>query len=117
MSIVTKTGDDGTTGLMFNRRVPKTHPRVEAYGAVDELNAAVGLARASAETDFIRENLLAIQKDLVAVMGELATLPEDLPRYVKDGYALVTPAMARVEANGFDFCAGNFPWIQQRLDG
>ena len=93
MSIVTKTGDDGTTGLMFNRRVPKTHPRVEAYGAVDELNAALGLARATAAKHFLRENLLAIQKDLVAVMGELATLPEDFPRYKKDGYAVVTPAM------------------------
>ena len=99
MSIVTKTGDDGTTGLMFNRRVSKTHPRVEAYGAVDELNAALGLARATAEHDFIRENLLAIQKDLVAVMGELATLPEDFPRYQKGGYAVVTPAMtAKLEA-------------------
>ncbi len=93
MSIVTKTGDDGTTGLMFNRRVPKTHPRVEAYGAVDELNAALGLARATAGHDFIRDNLLAIQKDLIAVMGELATLPEDRLRYKTGGYAVVTPAM------------------------
>ena len=46
MSIATKTGDDGTTGLMYNRRVSKCHPRVEAYGAVDELNAALGSARA-----------------------------------------------------------------------
>ena len=45
MSIVTKTGDDGTTALMYGRRVPKTHPRIEACGAVDELNAALGLAR------------------------------------------------------------------------
>src|SRR5712671_3261240 len=90
MSIVTKTGDLGTTGLMFNRRVSKCHPRVEAYGSVDELNAALGLARATAEDDFIRDNLLAIQKDLVTLMGELATGIEDLPRYVKDGYSLVT---------------------------
>lgn len=93
MSIVTKTGDDGTTGLMFNRRVPKTHPRVEAYGAVDELNAALGQARATSTKHFVRDNLLVIQKDLVAVMGELATLPEDFPRYQKDGYAIVTPTM------------------------
>ena len=49
MSIVTRTGDDGTTALMYGRRVPKNHPRVEAYGAVDELNAALGLARATAD--------------------------------------------------------------------
>src|SRR6266699_7065178 len=93
MSIITKTGDHGATGLMYNRRVSKCHPRVEAYGAVDELNAALGLARATATDDFIRHNLLPIQKDLVILMGELATAVEDLPRYVKDGYSLVTPDM------------------------
>ncbi len=93
MSIVTKTGDQGTTGLMYNRRVSKCHPRVEAYGCVDELNTALGLARAASSDDFIRENLIATQKDLVILMGELATAVEDLPRYVKDGFSLVTPAM------------------------
>src|SRR5437762_12277891 len=91
MSIVTKTGDKGTTGLMYNRRVSKSHPRVEAYGAADELNAALGLARATAEHEFVRDNLLAIQKDLVTLMGELATGIEDLPRYLKEGYLQVTP--------------------------
>jgi cob(I)alamin adenosyltransferase len=86
VSIVTKTGDKGTTALMYGRRVPKNHPRVEAYGAVDELNAALGLARATAEQELVRENLLRIQKDLIALMGELATASEDLPRYVKDGF-------------------------------
>ena len=90
MSIATKTGDSGTTGLMYNRRVSKCHPRVEAYGSVDELNTAIGLARATARPDFIRENLLAVQHDLVLLMGELATLAEDLPRYVQDGHRLVT---------------------------
>lgn len=93
MSIVTKTGDQGTTGLMYNRRVSKCHPRVEAYGCVDELNAALGLARATGDHNFIRENLFVIQKDLVILMGELATAVEDLPRYVKDGFSLVTPEM------------------------
>lgn len=93
MSIVTRTGDKGTTALMYGRRVSKCHPRVEAYGCVDELNAALGLARASAAHDFVRTPLLAIQKDLVALMGELATAVEDLPRYVKDGYTLVTSQM------------------------
>src|SRR5438445_2006949 len=88
MSIVTKTGDKGTTGLMYNRRVSKCHPRVEAYGCVDELNTALGLARATAEHEFVKSNLLIIQKDLVILMGELATAIEDLPRYVKDGYTL-----------------------------
>src|SRR5271156_5263127 len=93
MSIATKTGDKGTCGLMYNRRVPKSHPRVEAYGCVDELNAAIGLARAIAGHDFIRLNLLAIQKDLVILMGELATAVEDLPRYLKDGFPRLQPGM------------------------
>ena len=71
MSIATRTGDDGTTGLMYNRRVPKCHPRVEACGSVDELNAALGLARATAEDDFVRHPLLAVQQDLIT--GQMAT--------------------------------------------
>ena len=84
---------------MYGHRVPKSHPRVEAYGTVDELNATLGLARATAEHDFVRENLFAIQKDLVVLMGELGIQPEDLERYVKDGYPLVTPGMtAKLDA-------------------
>ena len=99
MSIATKTGDQGTTGLMYNRRVSKCHPRVEAYGCVDELNAALGLARATAEHGFVRDNLLVIQQDLVTLMGELATGVDDLPRYVKDGFTLVTPGLtAKLDA-------------------
>ena len=99
MSIATKTGDDGTTGLMYGRRVPKTHLRVEACGTVDELNAALGMARAMATEKFVSDNLFWIQKSLVDVMGEIGVLTEDLPRYVKDGYLLVTPAMtAKLDA-------------------
>ena len=93
MSIATRTGDAGHTGLMYNRRVAKSHPRVEAYGSVDELNAALGLARAHATDAFVKDNLLLIQQDLVVLMGELATGVEDLARYVKDGFDLVTPAL------------------------
>jgi cob(I)alamin adenosyltransferase len=96
---------------MYGRRVPKNHPRVEAYGAMDELNAALGLARATADDDFIREHLPAIQKDLVTLMGELAVTPEDLPRYVKDGYSVVATGMTvqldalvrEIEAQGVSF--------------
>jgi cob(I)alamin adenosyltransferase len=90
MSIATKTGDHGTTGLMYNRRVSKCHARVEAYGCVDELNAALGVARATAEHPSVREQLLGIQKDLIVLMGELATGTDDLERYARDGYTLVT---------------------------
>jgi len=93
MSIATRTGDAGSTGLMYNRRVSKCHPRVEAYGSVDELNTTLGLARISAEHSFVKESLLARQKDLVILMGELATLPEDFERYLKDGFKRITEEM------------------------
>ncbi len=92
MSIATKTGDNGTTALMFGRRVPKNHPQVEAYGALDELNAALGLARATAPHEFVRVNVFGIQQTLVTLMGELAVANDDLERYAKGGYSLVTPA-------------------------
>ena len=93
MSIATKTGDEGETSLMYGRRVPKTHPRVEAYGGVDELNSALGIARAAASDAFLTEQILAIQKDLVVLMGELATAAEDHDRYAKDGFQFTSSAM------------------------
>ena len=90
MSIATKTGDEGETSLMYGRRVQKTDGRVDAYGSVDELNSALGLARASAIDPFLGEQILAVQKELVIVMGELATAGEDLERYQKDGFQLTT---------------------------
>jgi cob(I)alamin adenosyltransferase len=93
MSIVTKTGDQGETSLMYGRRVPKNDPRVEAYGAVDELTAALGLARASCEDKLVSEQIFAVQKDLINVMGELSTLPEDRERYAKDGFQVVDSKM------------------------
>ena len=93
MSIVTKTGDKGETALMYGRRVSKSSPRVDAYGCVDELNAALGLARAFSETPFISEQILSVQKDLIVVMGELATAREDIDRYVKDEFKLTDAEM------------------------
>lgn len=78
---------------MYGHRVSKCHPRVEACGAVDELNAAIGLARATAAHRFVTEHLYATQKELVALMGELATLPDDSPRYVKDGFPVLKAEM------------------------
>ena len=109
-SISTRRGDGGETDLMFGRRVGKDHPRVAACGAVDELNAALGLARVSAGGElgaFIAE----VQADLIVLMGELATLPEDLGRYVEKGFerfgdgrlAKLDALVERVEAAGLTF--------------
>jgi len=91
MSISTKTGDAGTTALLFNRRVAKSDPRVEACGSVDELNAALGLARATTRDRQTRTRLLRIQQELVALMGELATHPDDRAGYRKAGFPRIRP--------------------------
>ena len=80
---------------MYGHRVSKCHPRVQACGTVDELNAAIGMARATITHRFVTDHLYTTQKELVALMGELATLPEDLPRYVKDGFPILTNEMTR----------------------
>jgi cob(I)alamin adenosyltransferase len=80
MSIATKTGDDGMTALAFGRRVGKNHPRVKAYGAVDEFSSALGLARAFAEKPRHKEILLRIQKDLLRIMAVLAVDDNDRSR-------------------------------------
>jgi len=93
MSSGTKTGDQGETSLMYGRRVPKDDPRVDAYGCVDELTAALGLARAACDDKFVADQILAVQKELINVMGELATLPEDRQRYIKDGFQVTDAKM------------------------
>ncbi len=111
MSIATRTGDQGKTSLMYGRRVEKYDLRVETYGTVDELNAALGMARAYAVLDLIKSELLLIQKQLVALMGELAVAPEDWERYAKDKYPKLTAEMlqhlddlvAKIEAEKITF--------------
>jgi cob(I)alamin adenosyltransferase len=94
MSIATKTGDEGLTGLMFGKRVSKTHPRVQAYGALDELNTALGMVRAFCEVPVIGERVLAIQRNLIPIMGELAVSEEHLPRYIEKGRMIIGPEWA-----------------------
>jgi cob(I)alamin adenosyltransferase len=73
MRLYTRTGDEGTTGLFGGGRVAKDDPRVEAYGDVDELNAFIGLARATDPDPRIDEILVAAQRDLFAIGALLAT--------------------------------------------
>src|ERR1044072_5312730 len=73
MRIYTKTGDTGDTGLFGGGRVAKDHLRVSAYGDVDELNSAIGMARSTAPAGLFDEDLEAVQRDLFALGGHLAT--------------------------------------------
>ena len=80
MKIYTKTGDKGDTGLFGGGRVGKDHPRVEAYGDVDELNATLGLVRALEPMPRIDEVIVPIQRDLFAIGALLATPDRDKMR-------------------------------------
>jgi cob(I)alamin adenosyltransferase len=76
VKLYTKTGDDGTTGLFGGGRVPKASRRVEAYGSVDETNATIGVARATAPGDAIDRVLEHVQRDLFTLGAELACVPD-----------------------------------------
>ncbi len=73
MKIYTRTGDQGDTGLFGGGRVPKDHPRVVAYGDVDELNSILGVDRATQPTEFCDSLLESIQRDLFSIGGQLAS--------------------------------------------
>lgn len=75
MKIYTKTGDKGTTGLYTGQRIDKDSLRVEAYGTVDEINSALGMARAWVRNDEVRDTILELQKILMQrVMSDLASI-------------------------------------------
>ena len=80
MTSGTKMGDRGYTELLFGRRVRKDDPRVEACGTLDELNAFMGLAKASVRRKWVKALLHSCQRDLFIVASELAALPRDLRR-------------------------------------
>lgn len=80
MKIYTRTGDRGDTGLFGGGRVSKAHPRVAAYGDVDELNATIGLVRAAPPEALFDPELEAVQRDLFAIGGHLATPDPDKVR-------------------------------------
>jgi cob(I)alamin adenosyltransferase len=98
-SIATRTGDDGTTALLYGQRVAKNHPQVEAVGALDELNAALGFAKATRPAGADAAELERIQQELVALMGEVSCAEADAARYAGSKFAkLEAPALARVDA-------------------
>ena len=74
MKIYTKTGDAGLTSLYTGERVEKNSLRVQVYGAIDEADSALGLARAFAELDDVREKIFAVQKLLPRLMADFASL-------------------------------------------
>jgi cob(I)alamin adenosyltransferase len=113
MKIYTRKGDDGTTGLLFGGRVAKDSAAIEANGAVDEAQAALGLARAEVERGSELDGLLvSIERDLYILMAEVATASKNRDKLVL-GVSLVTSEMVdRLEAL-IDELTGKFPPITE----
>ena len=96
MTFYTRKGDDGTTGLLGEGRVPKYHLRIEALGTLDESNATLGLARASVHDPRSTPLMLEAQRDLYRLMAEVAAAPE--------------------HADQFRFDEGRVQWIEEQTD-
>ena len=105
MKIYTKTGDDGTTGLIGNIRIKKSNPRIAAYGAVDELNAALGIILSFKLGKDINNLLTKIQNDLFVVGADLAN-----PN-LKNTSNRVTSAMVSILETEIDKLEGKLPQI------
>ena len=97
MKIYTRTGDEGETGLFGGGRVRKSHPRVAAYGDIDELNSAIGVARASPPVELFDDLLASIQRDLFSLGGHLATPDPDKVRKALEKAELAEGRVAEFE--------------------
>ncbi len=99
MKITTKTGDDGTTGLLYGGRVRKDSVLPTAYGDVDEAQAAIGVARALAGQGTELDALcVSVERDLWVLMAELATAPENRAKLTAGQSAVTTEMVDRLEA-------------------
>jgi len=112
-SIATRTGDTGETSLLYGARVSKTHPQVEACGTVDELNAALGMAKATTDNAGRRDLLTSVQEDLIALMGEIAVPSADLERYEESGF----PKIDEIHLKRLDLAVEESESKAERFEG
>jgi len=112
-SIATRTGDDGTTSLLYGQRVPKDHPQVEAVGALDELNAALGFAKTTQPAGTDRCELERIQQELVGLMGEISCAEADTARFAASKFARI----GAVELSRIDAAVAAIEARQPKFDG
>jgi cob(I)alamin adenosyltransferase len=110
--IYTKTGDDGSTGRLYGGRIPKSHPAAEAYGAVDETVADLGVARAQADDPRLIGLLLEVQRELFVVGADLAANPEERSKLQPD-VSLVTSAMVERLEKAIDETVAEHPLPQE----
>lgn len=106
MSFYTKKGDDGTTGLYFGGRTTKDDAVVEAFGTVDEAQAAIGVARAEVESGSeLDEMLVSVERDLYVVMAELATAPPNRHKLTAGASQVTAEMTEAIGALTDDLCA------------
>lgn len=108
MKIYTKTGDDGTTGILGPGRIPKDHLRIEAYGTIDELNAVLGCARAQG-LDAAAEDLVARLQDQLFVVGSALADPTPDGKF----HGAITAAHARGLESDIDSVESELPPLSQ----
>lgn len=110
MKVYTKTGDDGTTGLLYGGRVDKHDVRTTAYGTVDETCSALGLARAELEDD-LHDAVLTVQRELFVVGAQLATRADHWDR-LEVAISRVDTAMVEALDARIDACVARHPLPQ-----
>jgi cob(I)alamin adenosyltransferase len=92
--VTTRTGDEGYTGLIGRERVPKWDPRPETYGTLDEATSALGIARAVATDQRVKDQIIALQRELYLLMAELALSPE---AYAESDFKITAAHVAGLE--------------------
>jgi cob(I)alamin adenosyltransferase len=116
-SIVTKTGDDGTTSLLYNKRVNKFDDRIEVVGDIDELNSALGLVKCAYKTYLIScstqriATINNIQSDLISLMGEISCQESDFEKYLNSKFGRIEEndikrleyVISEIEVEGFEY--------------
>lgn len=109
MKVYTRKGDDGTTGLLYGGRVAKNSPVIEANGAVDEAQAALGVVRAEVDPDSELDQLLVrLERELYVLMADVATAEANRAR-LTPGVTLVTADMVTALEPLIDELTGRFP--------
>jgi cob(I)alamin adenosyltransferase len=106
--IYTKTGDDGTTGLLYGGRVPKDDQRTSVYGTLDEAVAALGLARSAGLVERVEAVVVRVQRDMFVVGAQLATA-ESNQHKLKPGVSRVTPEMTAAAESEIDALISEHP--------
>ncbi|HET6965870.1 MAG TPA: cob(I)yrinic acid a,c-diamide adenosyltransferase [Acidimicrobiales bacterium] len=113
MKIYTRTGDDGTTGLLFGGRVAKDSAVITANGSVDETQSSLGMVRAEVEAGSELDAILVgLERDLYVLMAEVATAPANRPK-LKPGVSLVTAEMVEALEQRIDDLSSRFPPIKE----